>query len=319
MYRAKEMGRNNCQLYAKVMDSKPLRRLTLENGLHNALERKEFLVHYQPQADIRTGEIVGVEALVRWQHPEKGLVLPQEFIPWAEDAGLIVPLGEWVLRTACEDAKARIDEGLAPLRVAVNLSARQFQQSGLSEMIARACEETKLDPSLLELEITESIAMQNGALTIEVLRQLRELGIRIGIDDFGTGYSSLSNLKNFPIDTLKIDQSFIRDLTTDANDAAIATTVIAMAHSLNLKVIAEGVETEEQLRFLKQRGCHEVQGYLISKPIPQQALKKMLASRRRASVLERLTEIGSAVVPNGKKEKVSGPRRLKNGLRSATS
>ena len=287
MYRAKEMGRNNCQLYAKVMDSKPLRRLTLENGLYNALERKEFLVYYQPQADVATGEIVGVEALVRWQHPEKGLVLPQEFIPWAEDAGLIVPLGEWVLRTACADAKGWQDEGLPPLRVAVNLSARQFQQSDLSEMVARACEETKLDPAHLELEITESIAMQNGALTIDVLRRLRALGIRIGIDDFGTGYSSLSNLKNFPIDTLKIDQSFIRDLTTDANDAAIATTVIAMAHSLNLKVIAEGVETEEQLRFLKQRGCHEVQGYLISKPVPQETLKKMLASRRRASVLER--------------------------------
>ncbi|MGH9194243.1 MAG: EAL domain-containing protein [Acidimicrobiia bacterium] len=319
MYRAKELGRNNYQLYAKVMDSKPLRRLTLENGLHSALERKEFIVHYQPQADISTGEIVGVEALVRWQHPEKGLVLPQEFIPWAEDAGLIVPLGEWVLRTACLDARARQDEGLPPLRVAVNLSARQFQQSDLSGMIGRICEETRLDPSQLELEITESIAMQNGTLTIEILRQLRGLGIRIGIDDFGTGYSSLSNLKNFPIDTLKIDQSFVRDLTTDANDAAIATTVIAMAHSLNLKVIAEGVETQEQLTFLKQRGCHEVQGYLISKPVPADVLKKMLASRRTARVLEHLSELGTAVTEHEKKGKAPSGRRLKNRLPSVYS
>ncbi len=283
MYRAKELGRNNCQLYVEVMDTKPLRRLTLENGLHQALEREEFVVHYQPQADIRTGEIVGVEALVRWQHPDKGLVLPQEFIPWAEDAGLIVPLGEWVLRTACTQAKAWQDGGLPPLRVAVNLSARQFQHSDLLEMVASVFAETGLEPNYLELEITESIAMQNGELTINVLRGLRDLGIRIGIDDFGTGYSSLSNLKNFPIDTLKIDQSFVRDLTTDPNDAAIATTVIAMAHSLNLKVIAEGVETPEQLDFLKERGCHEVQGYLISKALPASALKKLLKEKARAS------------------------------------
>jgi EAL domain-containing protein (putative c-di-GMP-specific phosphodiesterase class I) len=259
------------------MDSKPLRRLTLENGLHQALERNEFVVHYQPQADIRTGEIVGVEALVRWQHPEKGLVLPHEFIPWAEDAGLIVPLGEWVLRTACAQAKAWQNAGLPPLRVAVNLSARQFQHSDLLEMMASVFAETGLEPRYLELEITESIAMQNGDLTINVLRGLRDLGIRIGIDDFGTGY--LSNLKNFHIDTLKIDQSFVRDLTTDPNDAAIATTVIAMAQSLNLKVIAEGVETPEQLDFLKERGCHEVQGYLISKALPASALKKLLKDR----------------------------------------
>ena len=282
MYRAKEMGRNNCQLYVEVMDSKPLRRLTLENGLHQALERNEFVVHYQPQADIRTGEIVGVEALVRWQHPDKGLVLPHEFIPWAEDAGLIVPLGEWVLRTACAQAKAWQNAGLPPLRVAVNLSARQFQHSDLLEMMASVFTETGLEPRYLEMEITESIAMQNGDLTVNVLRGLRDLGIRIGIDDFGTGYSSLSNLKNFPIDTLKIDQSFVRDLTTDPNDAAIATTVIAMAHSLNLKVIAEGVETQEQLDFLKERGCHEVQGYLISKALPASALKKFLKDRTPA-------------------------------------
>jgi diguanylate cyclase (GGDEF)-like protein/PAS domain S-box-containing protein len=320
MYRAKEMGRNNYQLYAKVMDSKPLRRLTLENGLHSALERNEFVVHYQPQADVKTGEIVGVEALVRWQHPEKGLVLPQEFIPWAEDAGLIVPLGEWVLRTACADAKSLHEEGVQPLRVAVNLSARQFLQSDLSEMIARTCEETQIDPSLLELEITETVAMQNGSMTIGVLRQLRELGIRIGIDDFGTGYSSLSNLKNFPIDTLKIDQSFIRDLTTDANDAAIATTVIAMAHSLNLRVIAEGVETAEQLVFLKQRGCHEVQGYLISKPLPVQSLKKLLASRRRTRLLNNLATVGTNAGENGKGTRTKDRnRRVNGGLHSATS
>jgi EAL domain-containing protein (putative c-di-GMP-specific phosphodiesterase class I) len=191
-----------------------------------------------------------------------------------------------VLRTACAEARAWQDEGLPALRVAVNLSARQFQQSDLSEMIAKTCEETRLDPSYLELEITESIAMQSGTMTIDVLGRLRDLGIRIGIDDFGTGYSSLSNLKNFPIDTLKIDQSFVRDLTTDANDAAIATTVIAMAHSLNLKVIAEGVETDEQLAFLRERGCHEIQGYLISKPVPAAALKKLLAARKRARVLQ---------------------------------
>ncbi len=263
-------------MYARIVE-----RLALESSLRSGLERGEFMVYYQPQVNIGTGQVVGVEALVRWQHPERGLVLPAEFIPVAEEAGLIVPLGEWVLRTACAQNKAWQENGLPPMRVAVNLSARQFQQRNLIDMVAQALEDTGLAPHYLQLEITEGVAMQDMDLTIATLQGLREMGIQIAIDDFGTGYSSLAYLKRLPIDAVKIDRSFVRDLTIDANDAAIVTAVIAMAHGLKLKVIAEGVETKEQLAFLSEQQCDEVQGYLFSKAVPAPVLQSLLTRGKR--------------------------------------
>ncbi|KKL76526.1 hypothetical protein LCGC14_2044020, partial [marine sediment metagenome] len=283
MYRAKEHGRDNYQLYTPAMNARIAERLAVENDLRHGLERGEFVVYYQPQVNIGTGRIVGMEALVRWQHRERGLVLPAEFIPVAEETGLIVPLGEWVLRTACAQNRTWQEAGFPPLRVAVNLSARQFQQRNLIETVAQVLKETGLDAHWLQLEITEGVAMQDADLTIAVLRGLRAMGVQISIDDFGTGYSSLSYLKRFPIDVVKIDRSFVRDITVDESDAAIATAVIAIAHNLKLKVIAEGVETEEQLAFLKGRRCDEMQGYLFSRPVPAREFHKMLAQVKRRS------------------------------------
>jgi diguanylate cyclase (GGDEF)-like protein len=276
LYRAKEQGRNVYQFYTPAMNSKTLERLALENNLRRALERKEFVVYYQPRVKISTKRIIGMEALVRWQHPELGLISPVKFIPLAEETGLIIPLGEWVLRTACEQTKAWQEAGFPPLRVGVNLSARQFQQPNLVERVAQVLKETGLHPHYLELEITESAAMQNAEYTLPVLYYLKEMGIHISIDDFGTGYSSLSYLKKFPFHTLKLDQSFIRDLTTDPNDAMIAKVVITLAHGLKLEVVAEGVETQEQLDFLKQLQGDEVQGYLFSKPLPAEEFEELL-------------------------------------------
>lgn len=276
MYRAKEQGRNNYQLFTPAMNTKIVERLALENSLHRALKRNEFLIYYQPQVNTDTGQITGMEALVRWQHPERGLVSPNQFIPLAEETGLIVPIGEWVLRNACAQNKAWQDAGNPPMRVTVNLSACQFKQRNLVKRVAQVLRETCLEPHWLELEITETVAMCDVNLTNTVLSSLKEMGIQIAIDDFGTGYSSLSYLKRFPIHTLKIDRSFVRDITTDPEDAAIVTTVIVLAQNLNLKVIAEGVETEEQLAFLRQRQCIEMQGYLFSKPVPPAQFEKLL-------------------------------------------
>ncbi|HWP46038.1 MAG TPA: EAL domain-containing protein [Candidatus Limnocylindrales bacterium] len=276
LYRAKEQGRNVYQFYTPAMNAKTLERLTLETNLRRALERKEFVIYYQPRVKINTKRIIGMEALVRWQHPELGLISPVKFIPLAEETGLIIPLGEWVLRTACEQTKAWQEAGFPPLRVGVNLSARQFQQPNLVERVAQVLKETGLHPHYLELEITESAAMQNAEYTLPVLYHLKEMGIHISIDDFGTGYSSLSYLKKFPFHTLKLDQSFIRDLTTDPNDAMIAKVVITLAHGLKLEVVAEGVETQEQLNFLKQLQGDEVQGYLFSKPLPAEEFEELL-------------------------------------------
>ncbi len=284
MYRAKDQGRDNYQLYAPAMNARALERLALENMLRKALSHRELVLYYQPVADMRTKSIVGVEALIRWQHPERGLVSPAHFISIAETSGLIIPIGDWVLRTACRQTKLwqkRIDHELT---VAVNLSARQFQQPNLTEEIAEVLEETGLDPGCLELEITESSAMQNAENTIYTLRELKALGVRIAMDDFGTGYSSLSYLKRFPIDILKLDQSFVREITTDASDAAIATAVIAMAHSLNLKVIGEGVETEEQFAFLQRQKCDYIQGYLFSPPQSAETLEAYLLERKAAVI-----------------------------------
>ena len=250
MYRAKQQGRDNFQTYTPSMSAEIVNRVSLESDLRRALASGEFVLAYQPQMERDTWAITGAEALIRWKHPTKGLVHPIEFISVAEDTGLIVPIGEWVLREACLRNKAWQDAGLPPITITVNLSALQFQQANLVEMIEGVLAETGLEPRYLEFEITEGTTIHDADFAAMVLRELRAMGVRISIDDFGTGYSSLSYLKRFRIDRLKIDRSFVDELTTDANDAAIATAVIVMAHSLGLGVVAEGVETEEQLRFL---------------------------------------------------------------------
>ncbi|HEY9849989.1 MAG TPA: EAL domain-containing protein [Leptolyngbyaceae cyanobacterium] len=275
MYRAKHQGRNNYQLYTSAIGNKAYERLILENNLYKALEREEFLLHYQPQIDIETGEILSMEALIRWESAERGLIPPAQFIPLAEETGLICPIGEWVLRTACAQNKAWQLAGLSPIRIAVNLSGRQFQQKNLVKTIAQVLDETGLDPRYLEIEITESIAIQDVELTICVLQSLQKMGIHISIDDFGTGYSSLWSLKRFPLNTLKIDRSFVRDLISDPKDAAIIQAVIALGHGLDLKVIAEGVETPEQFSFLRSVNCDAVQGYLFSPPLSTQAATQL--------------------------------------------
>jgi diguanylate cyclase (GGDEF)-like protein/PAS domain S-box-containing protein len=280
MYRAKELGRDNYQYTTALKHDG---RLLLERSLHLALEREEFVVHYQPMVEIATGRVVGAEALVRWMHPEHGLVPPESFIPMAEESQVILPLGEWVLRTACRQMKEWHDAGHTWLRIAVNLSPRQFQQRELPATVERILRDTGFPPQLLDLEITESTAMQNAEQSLSVLNRLKEMGIRISIDDFGTGYSSLSYLKRLPIDTVKIDQDFVRDVATDPNDTAIISAVISMARALNLRVIAEGVETEEQLAFLRREQCAEMQGFLYSKPLSAEEFGRTLRTLRSAA------------------------------------
>ncbi|MGQ7889667.1 putative bifunctional diguanylate cyclase/phosphodiesterase [Paenibacillus sp. WC2504] len=274
--RAKEKGRNDFQIFNADMKSVSINRLKLENELRRAIALEEFVLFYQPQVDIETGRIVGVEALIRWNHPEKGLISPNYFISFAEESGLIVPIGEWVLRAACKQNKAWQNQGFSPMPISVNLSMRQFFQHNLKGKISHVLEQTGLDPQYLELEITESMTMDVDH-AIQSLLELKELGVHVSIDDFGTGYSSLYYLKKFPIDKLKIDRSFVRDIMVDPNDAAIVTTIIAMTRHLNLKVIAEGVETEEQLHFLHQNRCNEVQGYWFSPPVNTAQLENMLS------------------------------------------
>jgi diguanylate cyclase (GGDEF)-like protein len=282
--RAKEQGGNDYQVYTADMNAGSLKRLALESGLRRALDRDEFIVYYQPQADVGTRNINGVEALVRWRHPELGLIAPAEFIPLAEETGLVVPLGEWVLRTACAQNKAWQRAGLAKLSVSVNLSLRQFHQTDLTGMVEQVIRETGLDPAYLELELTESSLMRNTESVVTTLRKLQALGIRIAIDDFGTGYSSLNYLKNLPIDTLKIDRSFVRDASTKPVDAAIVQAIITLAHSLNLKVKAEGIETPKQLEFLRLLRCDGFQGYLLSRPLPAEAFEQLLLEEQKMSV-----------------------------------
>jgi EAL domain-containing protein (putative c-di-GMP-specific phosphodiesterase class I) len=268
MYRAKQSGRNNFQFYTSDMNDRALERLRIESDLRNALDRSEFLLHYQPKVDVNSGRVTGMEALIRWRHPEFGMVPPGRFIGLAEETGLIVPIGAWVIRTACAQNKAWQDAGLAPLRISVNLSARQFAQKDLAQSIADVLQDTGLEARHLEIELTESLVMTDVEHAIDVLQQLKRLGVKLSIDDFGTGYSSLAYLKRFPIDVLKIDQSFVRDVTVDPNDAAITVSIISLGHNLKLKVIAEGVETRQQLAYLRLHGCDEVQGYLFSHPLP---------------------------------------------------
>lgn len=277
MYRAKERGRDGYYLYTKSLNAAALKRMTLENSLRKAIEREELELHYQPQVSIATGATVGVEALARWRHPELGPIPPSQFIPLAEETGLITPISDWVLRTACFQSKQWETEGHGSMMIGVNVSARQFQQGDLAALVKQVLDESGLSPSRLNLEITESLLMQDPDHATLMLLRLRDMGVCISLDDFGTGYSSLSYLKRFPINTVKIDQSFVRDITQDADDAAIASAVIAMAHSLKLDVIAEGVETLEQLEFLRALGCDEIQGYFVSPPVPAEKLSALLA------------------------------------------
>jgi len=282
MYCAKQRGPNNIQFFTKDMNDQMVERLALESGLRLALDRQELFLVYQPQMDIATGDIVGVEALLRWQHPELGLVPPDRFIRIAENTGLIVPIGEWVLRTACAQARKWQDEGLSEVRVAVNVSAVQFRQDGFRDHIRSVLHETGLAPEYLELELTESLLLSNADVMFSVLRELKEMGLSLAIDDFGTGYSSLSYLRQFPVSKLKIDRSFVKDVAINPDDAAITTAIISLAKGLNLKVIAEGVEDEAQLAFLRERQCDEIQGYYFSRPVSADKVAEMLRGTRSA-------------------------------------
>jgi EAL domain-containing protein (putative c-di-GMP-specific phosphodiesterase class I) len=280
MYRAKESGKNNFQYYSPQMNVHTFERLSLESNLRRALERGEFLLHYQPQFDVGSGALVGAEALIRWRHPDLGLVPPAQFIPLAEETGLIVPIGSWVLRTACAQGRAWQRQGLPPVRVAVNISSRQFTHEGLLAQVMSVLEDTGLDPDLVELEITESMLMHDLEQTVRMLNELKALGIHLAIDDFGTGHSSLAYLKRFPVGTLKIDRSFVQDLPGDADGVAITLAIVSLAHNLRLKVTAEGVETEEQLAFLRHHGCDEIQGYLTGRPVAAEDFARLLATSR---------------------------------------
>jgi diguanylate cyclase (GGDEF)-like protein len=267
LYRAKDAGKNNYQYYTSDMNTRAFEFLLMESGLRKALDNDELVVFYQPLINLENNKLIGMEALLRWKHPEKGMISPGDFIPLAEETGLIEPIGEWVLRAACTQNKKWQDEGYPPVKVSVNMSARQFSKKNISEQINDILQETGLSPEYLGIEITESVIMQDVKATISKLKQMQEMGISLSIDDFGTGYSSLSYLKLFPIDNLKIDRSFVFNITSDSTDAAIAASVILLAHSMNLKVVAEGVETEEQLEVLRQQGCDYVQGFLFSRPL----------------------------------------------------
>jgi diguanylate cyclase (GGDEF)-like protein len=280
MYRAKEKGKNNYQHYSPALNARISERLALETHLRRALERNEFELHYQPLVAPAGGKVVGVEALLRWKRPGKGMIPPSEFVPVAEETGLILPIGEWVLQTACAQNMAWQSAGLPPIRVAVNLSGGQFQQQNLVETIAKTLRESGLGPQYLELELTESIIMKSTDATVTTLRRLDALGTKISVDDFGTGYSSLSYLKRFPVSTLKIDRSFIHDLITDPDDKAIVKAIITLAHSLKLAVVAEGVETQEQLNFLQALQCDQVQGNLFSQPLGAEETTRMLTNER---------------------------------------
>jgi diguanylate cyclase (GGDEF)-like protein len=280
LYKAKRSGGANYQFYTADMHELASRRLALETSLRRAIQNEEFLIHYQPRVSVDSLEITGVEALVRWQHPQLGLISPAEFIPMAEDTGLIVPIGEWVMRQACLQSKSWQKQGFAPIQMAVNICARQFHDQDLAQTVIRILDETNLAPQHLELELTESSIMQNAEMAANVLSRLKAMGIKISIDDFGTGFSSLASLKRLPIDALKVDKSFVMDATTDPDDAALVMAIITLAHNLRLKVIAEGVETEEQLRFLHLLRCDEIQGFLFSKPLPAEMLVSLLDSHR---------------------------------------
>ena len=276
MYRSKKGGRNCYQIFSKEMHSEVLTRMSLERDLRHALERNEFCLHYQPQLSLEDNQLLAVEALVRWEHADRGLIAPMDFIHLLEDSGLIITTGEWILRTACEQVREWQTAGFNNLRVAVNLSPRQFEDKNLVQVVGRALEDFQLAPQCLELEITESHLMQDTERTKATLAGIKSLGVRIALDDFGTGYSSLTSLRRFPIDSLKIDTSFVRDISTERDDVSIAAGIIGLGHKLKLHVIAEGVETEEQLAFLYKEGCDAIQGYLCGRPQPADILPRQV-------------------------------------------
>ena len=283
MHAAQDQGRNTYQFYSKSMNVALAERLSLETDLRQAIDKGEFLLHYQPQVDIRRWEIVGVEALIRWPHPERGMVSPMSFIPLAEEIGLIDQIGQWVLRTACAQQVTWSACGLGNITIAVNLSAVQFQQAALLDTIRTIVRETGVDPARMELELTESTAMQQAENAVGTFNQLKEMGFSLSIDDFGTGYSSLAYLKRFPIDTIKIDRAFVKDLDTESEQAAIAIAIIAMAHGLKLRVLAEGVETQPQLDILRDQGCDAIQGYYFSQPLPAERVEQLIRDLRAKS------------------------------------
>jgi diguanylate cyclase (GGDEF)-like protein/PAS domain S-box-containing protein len=276
MYHAKENGRNNFQFFTPAMNLKAVRRQSLEGSLRQALDRKEFLLHYQPKVNLQTGEITGVEALIRWQQTDRGLLLPSQFVAIAEDCGLILPIGRWVLREACRQARAWQDAGLPFKRISINVSAVEFRDKGFVESVRTILSETGLEARYLDLELTEGVLMKDAESTAAVLRELKMLGVHLAVDDFGTGYSSLSYLQQFPIDVLKIDKSFVHQISGDLNDSAIVSAIIEMGKGLKHRVIAEGIETEEQLAFLRAQHCAEGQGYLFSRPVAAAPLADLL-------------------------------------------
>jgi predicted signal transduction protein with EAL and GGDEF domain len=278
MYHAKDNGRGNYQCFKPEMNLRAVERQTVECGLHHAIERQEFVLHYQPKIDLATGAIIGVEALIRWHHPQRGLVQPAHFIPIAEESGLIVPIGRWVLREACRQGRAWQDAGLPALSIATNLSPAELRVNDFVPGVRAILTETGLEPGTLELELTETFLMQDSKSTAAVLKALKDLGTQLALDDFGTGYSSLSFLKRFPIDTVKIDQSFVRDITSDADDASIVRAVIGMGKSLHMQVVAEGVETREQLAFLREYTCPQVQGYYFSRPVVAEEFARLVGT-----------------------------------------
>jgi diguanylate cyclase (GGDEF)-like protein len=285
MYQAKENGRQSYQFFKPAMNVRAVERQSIEESLRRALERQEFALHYQPKVDLRTGAINGAEALIRWTHPTRGLVPPGQFIPVAEECGLILPIGKWVLREACKQARAWVNAGMPMLSMAVNISSMEFRDDNFLDGVFAILDETGMDPRSLELELTESVLMKRAESAASVLQTLRGRGVQVAVDDFGTGYSSLSYLRKFPIDALKIDQSFVRQITTSPNETTIVTAVISMGRSLKLRVIAEGVETQEELAFLQAHECDEAQGYYFSRPVPAQQFVKLLETAITETVL----------------------------------
>jgi diguanylate cyclase (GGDEF)-like protein/PAS domain S-box-containing protein len=276
MYHAKEAGRDSLQFFTLEMNARAIERRTVEESLRHAIERNELVLHYQPKLDLATGELMGAEALIRWHHPERGLVTPKEFISVAEDCGLIVPIGRWVLREACRQARAWQVSGLSELCMSTNVSPVELRSPGFVAGLRSILADTGLEPRLLELELTETVLIDESRSVADVLRELKEIGVRLALDDFGTGYSSLTHLKRFPIDALKIDQSFVHDLATDTDGASIVTAMIGMGRNLRMQVVAEGVETREQLEILREHGCHQAQGYYLGRPVPSEEFGRLL-------------------------------------------